>query len=486
MAAEDGAPVSQSPRARIIRKAHRLPMPDPDSVRRLDGHPDPPGPTMLSIQPFLTAYDPSDLPGSSVDPLGFDRGYALLADKILPGLTNVASRPRYLSAFCGAIFVSDQRSGADAVPRAARARRTEAVLKLERFWALGCVRASDDEKSLSTEGVRGIRDIGRAMPRINEARETNADFRLLSRQATYGMLGIYGSVAENLKLVDREALGFPSELGEQLGHAFVRETAMPNALQKAVVEDDGVVNLTTLEKWAAAAHIAGKPLAEEARALFTAYQASDIRARMGALLSEYPPLDEEAELDRLKRISAALAGLDRDPDLREALRAVVAFEDCFRAAVLPFQRVLWFCQTNAPSYDLARADRDEVLTTARAELRGASERLEVALDEAKEPSFREHLDRLRDVRAFTRDAAKATTSSAFVETVLARHRTVQRTKLDRGRSKMPWLELTDGVVTPTLALAQHPGREPSAVRELPAHPYRTAAADRFCAMGVPS
>lgn len=39
---------------------------------------------------FLTAYDPSDLPGGSLDPLGFERGYLCLADKILPGLTNVA------------------------------------------------------------------------------------------------------------------------------------------------------------------------------------------------------------------------------------------------------------------------------------------------------------------------------------------------------------------------------------------------------------
>ena len=46
---------------------------------------------------FLTAYDPSDLPGASVDPLGFERGYLFLADKILPGLTNVASRPRYFA-----------------------------------------------------------------------------------------------------------------------------------------------------------------------------------------------------------------------------------------------------------------------------------------------------------------------------------------------------------------------------------------------------
>jgi len=49
------------------------------------------------LQFSLTAYDPTDLPGGSIDPLGFERGYLFLADKILPGLTNVASRPRYFS-----------------------------------------------------------------------------------------------------------------------------------------------------------------------------------------------------------------------------------------------------------------------------------------------------------------------------------------------------------------------------------------------------
>jgi len=34
---------------------------------------------------FLTACDPSDLSGGSLDPLGFERGYLFLADKILPG-----------------------------------------------------------------------------------------------------------------------------------------------------------------------------------------------------------------------------------------------------------------------------------------------------------------------------------------------------------------------------------------------------------------
>jgi hypothetical protein len=50
---------------------------------------------MLSAEPFLSAYDPSDLPGNSIDPLGFDRGYSTLAEQILPGLTNAAGKPRW-------------------------------------------------------------------------------------------------------------------------------------------------------------------------------------------------------------------------------------------------------------------------------------------------------------------------------------------------------------------------------------------------------
>jgi hypothetical protein len=444
---------------------------------------------MLTFQPFLTAYDPSDLPGASVDPLGFDRGYALLADKILPGLTNVANRPRYFSAFCAAVHVSDGRSGdIDETPQDRRARRLAAAQRLERFWALGCVLASNEIDDLPSEGLRGIRDVTRAMQRLKDKgeRETSGDFRLLSRQVTYGMVGIYGSVADALKLLERDGLTLGTDLGERLGTAFVRDTEMPAALRRAVAEE-GSVSLKTLEAWATRAHLAATPGADEACILFDAFQAADVRSRMGALLVEHPPREEEAELARLERIERALAGVDRDPDLREALRAIVAFERCYRSALLAFQRILWFCQAENPfRYDLASAERDVALSDALAEIRAASQHLEAAVEEGETPRFTEHLDRLRDARAFLRDAASAPTPGVFVERVLKRHSDVQRTKLDRGRSKLPWLELRDGVVTPTLAIAQQLNRAPETVDELPTHPYRTVAADRFCAMGAVS
>ncbi len=70
---------------------------------------------MLEVDSFLTAYDPSDLPGTSVDPLGFERGYLFLADKILPGLTNVASQPRYFALLCTGVHLAPAPT--DATPR---------------------------------------------------------------------------------------------------------------------------------------------------------------------------------------------------------------------------------------------------------------------------------------------------------------------------------------------------------------------------------
>jgi hypothetical protein len=105
------------------------------------------------IVPFLTAWDPSDLPGGSVDPLGFDQGYNALADKILPGLTNVAAFPRYFSLLCaGASFGPETVS-----PRQTEVQeRLDCVLRLERLWALASVLAAQSGASDAT-GVRGVR-----------------------------------------------------------------------------------------------------------------------------------------------------------------------------------------------------------------------------------------------------------------------------------------------------------------------------------------
>jgi hypothetical protein len=103
--------------------------------------------------PFLTAYDPSDLPGGSIDPLGFERGYLFLADKILPGLTNAAGRPRYFSVVCAGTLLAPRGTGNE---RNNIRMRSERVLLFERFWAAANVLASERDGELSASGIRGV------------------------------------------------------------------------------------------------------------------------------------------------------------------------------------------------------------------------------------------------------------------------------------------------------------------------------------------
>jgi len=111
---------------------------------------------LLEFPVFQTAYDPSDLPGGSLDPLGFERGYLFLADKILPGLTNVADRPRYFSVLCAGAFLADV--GVADPPRVQYQKRLDCILRIERFWTLANVLAkekyADDE--LPVSGIRGV------------------------------------------------------------------------------------------------------------------------------------------------------------------------------------------------------------------------------------------------------------------------------------------------------------------------------------------
>jgi hypothetical protein len=86
--------------------------------------------------------DPFDLPGGSIDPLGFERGYLFLADKVLPGLTNAAGRPRYFSVVCAGNLLAPPGTGNE---RNNIRMRAERVLLFERFWAAANVLASEHD-----------------------------------------------------------------------------------------------------------------------------------------------------------------------------------------------------------------------------------------------------------------------------------------------------------------------------------------------------
>lgn len=440
---------------------------------------------MLQLTPFLTAYDPSDLPGGSIDPLGFERGYLLLADKILPGLTNVASRPRYFSLLCAGVVLADEApagTGARETDRQRKQFRLDCILRLERFWALGNVLAAEknDDDELGLSGIRGVRYAQAHAKHLRErsARDTNADFRLLSRQMPYGVIGIYAAISDGMRIIDRDTLGLTPDLGARLGEAFLDETNLPTRIRKAVVDEHEMVPLSTLADWGTRAHVSGQMGSNEAACLHDALQQNQVRWRMAKLLIEHPSAIGEPELTRLERIATSLSQRLEDADLLEAIQTILAYERCYRLVLLGFQRLLWMCQAHPPfQIELASLDKDHVLAKLGDDLRDAYEHLAALLRTGATEAFRRDLHRIDDVRSFLDEATSVTGARPLVEALLRRHSDVQRKKIDGGRPKMPWLEVSGGFIRPTLGRALRVDWEPSVPDEIAQHAYRVASAD---------
>ncbi|HKO19822.1 MAG TPA: hypothetical protein VJU82_13135, partial [Acidobacteriaceae bacterium] len=352
----------------------------------------------MSLDFFLTAYDPSDLPGTSIDPLGFERGYLFLADRILPGLTNVAARPRYFGMLCAGIHLA----GVDSTtpPRSAYSQRLPVLLRMERLWGLANVLASssrgDAEGQL--QGIRGLRYLQARSVVLGDRRmtQTSADFRVLSRQVQYGVVGIYAAVAQGMRMLgDRRALSLTPDLGDRLGEAFVDETEMPAPIRTAV-KDDKPVSLAVLADWGGRAHVSGRAGAEERRCLRDAVIRNAVRLRMTRLLAEHQAEEGEEELQRLTRVERSLRDREEDEDLRDAVQAIIAYEGAYRIAQLALERLIWLCR-KSPALDVRNCEGDEVLQLVLQRLPKSVGKLQGILDAAKSFGFGSDLTAMEDV-----------------------------------------------------------------------------------------
>src|SRR5262245_56182461 len=105
--------------------------------------------------PFLTAYDPLGGTSGSIDPLGAMQTYGALADLLLPGISTITTRSRYLAMLCRALRNVEVHQS---LPPGASglAERRKAVEPFERLWALACVAARDRGLAGAVDGLRGI------------------------------------------------------------------------------------------------------------------------------------------------------------------------------------------------------------------------------------------------------------------------------------------------------------------------------------------
>lgn len=436
---------------------------------------------MLEIDAFLTAYDPSDLPGASIDPMGFERGYLYLAEKILPALTNVAAVPRYFSMLCAGTHLADVDRSASV--KTQREARRDTAMRLERLWALANYLAAQQSSS-GLSGLRGVRYVAAEAQRLAKLNHTDAapEYKLLSRQAPYGVLGIYGAVAEELRFFsDRDAMELSPDAGVRLAEAFCEETKMPPKVEKAV-RGEGTVSLNMLAKWGEAAFMAGPHGPKEAACLNEALVRDPVRARMCELLAKRPFGADETERDRLKAIVTEIASTGPDADLRDAIRTILAYETAFAWAVLGFERLLWLCrEATTPLTDTTRTN-DPILRQVADALPGVVKKLEDAMANAATAHVGAHPEPLADVRAFLRRAVDASPNvTATSDVIFDRHADVQHGKFDRGRRKLPWLEKSPAGITLTMTRVGGSMSEVTSYTHIRPHFYRLAAADAFIA-----
>jgi hypothetical protein len=405
-----------------------------------------------------------------------------LADKILPGLTNVADRPRYFSVLCAGAFLAP--IDASAPPRVQYQSRLDCILRLERFWALANVLATQSPEhgnELSDSGIRGVtyaRIAAESLLKGGSPR-SEADFKLLSRQVPYGVVGIYGSVADGMRFIDRKTFTLTPDLGERLAEGFLDQSNMPQVLKKAI-SSGGDVPVKKLAEWGQNSHVSGELLPIEMECFEDAFLRNPVRARMAAALAKHPfQGDDDNEQKRLARLLSTLTSRQESRDLAESVKTILAYEECFRLLSLGFERLLWLCK-NLPAASVTFEDLlgDEVLPTIRESLPAAASRFTNALDTAQSELFMENINRLESARRFIEIATTSCGSNKqLAMAIMEHHDDVQRGKFDRGRRKMPWLEITGNRICLTMTRVGGLNKEATSPESIVPHPYRLASAD---------
>lgn len=436
----------------------------------------------MSIKSFLTAYDPSDLPSGSLDPLGFDRGYLYLAEKILPNMTNVASCPRYFGMICASVLSSGVDPNLPNVKR--KKRRQDAILRLEKLWALGNVLAAKENGQTNLSGLRGVTYAERQVNYLlnNQIHETDLNFDLLSRQITYGAIGMYAAVASACKLLDRKTLDLTPGLGEPLGTAFITETQMPPSVKKSI-RVGSPVSIKHLSKWCQKAFLWRKPGAGERKFISELLSNNPIRYRFSKLLAEFEATGDEPELKRLSRIASAIKGSVQNRDLWESAVAIIRYESCYRLSQLALERLIFLCRNRSDAsggVSIQSAANDEVIKLVKSKFPRQFQMLNNHLNVAKTAHFESKKKRLDDTLHFLEDAKENCKSGAsLIESIINRHNDVQHGKFDRGRRKMPWIQIKDGLLYLTLTRVGGLRKEAKTPAHITPHFYRMAAADKW-------
>jgi hypothetical protein len=424
------------------------------------------------VLPFLTAYDPLGGSSGSIDPLGALQTYGSLADLLLPGVTTITTRSRYLSMLCAALANAEGQRNL-LVGASGLAQRRKAVEPFERLWALACVAAREAGHEGAADGLRGISYAAKSYAYFTaKGEKVNCDFPLLKYQSRTGAVGTYWTALVGGQLVQGDSGALAVE-GQELAKQFP-DLPLENRDRARIADPDSAhrvsLPLEDLVEWSEECHLQATTR-QERQHLGEALTADDRREcvsrALAMMAAQIPDLWDSTHLNQLgKRLSAIPRAVELG--LPVVLDAIVVTEQFHEAALAAFETLLWWGTLNAgkPVADLV-ADPD---------FRKASDRCRETARALRQ--FHQHCER-PDVRkgieglvTFCFQVDRCRSERDIVAEVMDRHHRVQSGKLDGGMPKRDWIGSDNtALLRPSPRFQRNDRPTPAAGVSL-THPYR--------------
>ena len=422
--------------------------------------------------PFLTAYDPIGGSSGSIDPLGALQAYGSLADLLLPGVTTITTRSRYLSMLCAALANAEKYCrllpGASGLSQ----RRT-AVEPFERIWALACVAARDAGHDGAADGLRGITYAEKSYRDFkSKGNLVNCDFPLLKYQSRTGAVGTYWTALVGGDLVDADSGALTAE-GLELGLQFP-ELPLERRDQAKFAEPERAIRVSVpidgLLAWGETCHLRAA-VGRERQQLGDALTADDRREcvglALGAMADESPDV---WDMRALTRLGETLATLPRAVELGlpEVVDAILVIERFHEAVLRTFETLLWWGTQHAgkPIGDLiADGDFRKASNLCRLEAQALL-------------AFRNRCERsdvrgaIESVMGFCVQTDRCRSEQEVIAVLLDQHHKVQAGKADGGAPKRDWIGWDATALVRPSARFQRNERPALADGLSSTHPYR--------------
>lgn len=422
--------------------------------------------------PFLTAYDPLGGSSGSIDPLGALQTYGSLADLLLPGVTTITTRSRYLSMLCAALANAEEHR--NLLPGASGlAQRRKAVEPFERLWALACFAARQAGHEGAADGLRGISYAEKSYRQFTtNGKKVNCDFPLLKYQSRTGAVGTYWTALVGGQLVHGDSGSLAVE-GQELAKHFP-ELPLESRDRGRLADPEGAhrvsLSLEDLLGWSEECHLQAATR-QERQQLGEALTADDRRECVSrALMMMQDAIPDVWQTKHLERLGKKLKTMQRAVELGlpVVIDAIVVTEQFHEAVLGVFETLLWWGTLNAgkPVADLV----------IDADFRKASDRCRETAQALRR--FREQCERA-DVRdgieglaPFCFQVDRCQSERDLLAGIMDRHHRVQSGKLDGGVPKRDWIAWDNTTLLRPSPRFQRNDRPGVADGASLTHPYR--------------